>query len=233
MQVLAPDILELTRQLSPAVSLTLFAVGLALWVYGGRTHRFWLAMVVTLGGGLFGLQIARDFGVQPLVGGLLTALAAGALSLALARIAVFLTGGIAALVLIKSIANGWNDFVCFLSGGLLGILLYPVWISVLSSTAGTVLMAYGLVSSLDKIIGFNSVSFAAGNGPLINWFLVGWVILGMIVQYTMERWLSQPQGPVKPKDEAKKKDEKKDAPKGEPVPWWHWKSLVNKANKAA
>jgi hypothetical protein len=55
----------------------------------------------------------------------------------------------------------------------------------------------------------------------------------MILQYTIERWRSKPKGDTKPKDPAPKKDEKKDIPKADPVPWWHWKSLVNKANKAA
>ncbi|MGL4550996.1 MAG: hypothetical protein ACRC33_07400, partial [Gemmataceae bacterium] len=223
MHVLAPDILELTRQLSPAVSLALAAAGLALWLFGARTHRFWLALVITVGGGLAGLQIGRDFGVQPLVSGLLMALAAGALSLALARIAVFAAGGVAALVLVKSVANGWNDFVCFLAGGLTGIALYPVWISVLSSTAGTVLTAYGAVSFADRLFLFDSRRWSEQNGPLIDWFLVGWVILGMVVQYTIDRHLSKPAEQPKPKEEGKKKDEKpKDDKDG--MPWWHWKS---------
>jgi hypothetical protein len=232
MHVLAPDILELTRQLSPAVSLGLSALGIGLWVYGARTHRFWLALVITVGGGLFGLQIGRDFGVEPLVSGLLMALASGALSLALARVAVFATGGVAALVLVKSVANGWNDFVCFLAGGLTGIALYPVWISVLTSTAGTVLTAYGLVSFAERVFGLNSIAWATANAPLIDWFLVGWVILGMVLQYSIDRYLSKPKDEEKPKDEGKKKDEKQKDDK-EAVPWWHWKSLVNKANKAA
>jgi hypothetical protein len=130
MQVLSADILELTRQLSPAVSLGMVAVGGGLWLYGGRTHRFWLALVITVSAGLFGLQIGRDFGVGPLVSGLLLSLAAGALSLALARVAVFVAGGVAALLLTRNMASSWNEFVCFLSGGLVGIVLYPVWISV-------------------------------------------------------------------------------------------------------
>jgi len=233
MQVLAPDILEITRQLSPLVSLLLFALGTALWVYGGQTHRFWLALVVTLGGGLFGLQIGRDFGVQPLVSGLLLSLSAGALSLALARVTVFALGGVAALLVMKSLANGWNDYLCFLIGGLTSILLYPVWIAMLTSTAGTVLMAYGLLSALDKLFRVDSVALASGYGPLLNWILVGWVLLGMVLQYTIERWRHQPVSPDMTKEAAPKKDEKKEPSKADPLPWWHWKSLVNKANKAA
>jgi hypothetical protein len=49
----------------------------------------------------------------------------------------------------------------------------------------------------------------------LAWFLVGRVIPGVVLPYTIVRHLTVP------------KDDK------EAVPWWHWKSLVNKANKAA
>ena len=54
MQLLAPDILEEARMLSPHLSGTGMFVGFLLWSLGGRTHRFWLAMSVTLSGGLAG-----------------------------------------------------------------------------------------------------------------------------------------------------------------------------------
>jgi hypothetical protein len=103
---------------------------------------------------------------------------------------------------------------------------------VLTSTAGTVLTAYGLVSFAERVFGLNSIAWATANAPLIDWFLVGWVILGMVLQYSIDRYLSKPKDEEKPKDEGKKKDDKAKDDK-EAVPWWHWKSLVNKANKAA
>ena len=98
MQILDPDILELTRQLSPFVCVVGLLLGLFLWWYGAYCHRFWLALTVTLTAGVVGLQLGRDFGVQPLVAGMLFALAAGALALALARISLFLAGGVGGLL---------------------------------------------------------------------------------------------------------------------------------------
>ena len=53
MQLLAPDILEEARQLSPLLSGSGLFIGVLLWSLGGRTHRFWLAMSVTLTAGFF------------------------------------------------------------------------------------------------------------------------------------------------------------------------------------
>ena len=99
MQVLAPDLLELTRLLSPSVSAVAALVGLALWLFGAHSHRFWLALVMTIAAGLIGLALGREFAVQPLVAGLLLALAAGMLALALTRVALFVLGGLCAVLL--------------------------------------------------------------------------------------------------------------------------------------
>jgi len=101
MKLLAPDILELTRGLTPYVSAGGFLLGLYLWLLGGSSHRFWLALVVTLAAGVLGLHYGPDYEIQPLVAGLLMALAAGALALSLVRILLFVAGGIAALALIS------------------------------------------------------------------------------------------------------------------------------------
>src|SRR5579884_1047995 len=76
MQFLAPDILEEARTLSPFLSGAGVAIGFLLWMLGGRTHRFWLALTVTLAAGLLGLALGRDYGMQPLVAGLLLAVSA-------------------------------------------------------------------------------------------------------------------------------------------------------------
>ena len=77
MQLLAPDILEEARGLSPLLSGTGLGIGFLLWSFGGRTHRFWLAMSVTLTAGLLGLTLGKQYGMQPLVAGLLLAVSAG------------------------------------------------------------------------------------------------------------------------------------------------------------
>ena len=235
MQVLNPEILATTRQLSVSVLLAIWAIGVSLWLYGGRTHRFWLALAVTVAAGIVGLQVSRDFGVQPLVAALLLALSAGSLALALARIGVFVAGGITGLFIARSLANGWNDFMCFLAGGLLGITLFPVWIAVLSSTVGTVLMAYGGVGVLDSLLRMDSPRWAERNAPLINWGVSGWIILGMFLQYALEK--RHKKGKESRKEE--KKEEKPaplplpPAPSPEKTPWWDLQGLFGKPRKAA
>src|SRR5688572_18899329 len=102
MQLLDLEILGLTKQLSPPLLVAALLVGLFLWTFGAFTHRFWMAMGVTVAAGVAGLFAGRDFGVQPLVAALLLALAAGVLALSLARVALFLAGGLAALVLLRA-----------------------------------------------------------------------------------------------------------------------------------
>ncbi|MFO0876866.1 MAG: hypothetical protein U0840_05785 [Gemmataceae bacterium] len=208
MQLLAPDILELTRQLSPAVCVCAFVLGLGLWVCGGYTHRFWLALVLTASAGIVGLSLARDFDVQPLVAGLLLALAAGALALALARISIFLAGGLAGVFLARLASPSANEFVAFLIGGLIGIGFYQLWITAISSFVGTVLMAYAGVSLVDRLGKLNSLTFAQQSGPLINWGIIGVTVSGILVQLLLDRYRSKAKD--KPKKQDKDKEEKKD-----------------------
>src|SRR4051812_48278438 len=136
MHLLDVEVLELTRELSPAVLGTAGVVGLLLWLFGAYGHRFWLAATVTVASGVAGLYVGPGFGVLPLVAALLLALSAGVLCLSLARIALFVAGGLAALLLTRWLGVSWNEFVCFLAGGLAGVCLYQMWVMVVSSLVG-------------------------------------------------------------------------------------------------
>src|SRR5437870_5786151 len=74
MQLIAPEILQETRGLSPAVSGTAMFVGLMLWLTGWTWHRFWVVLAVMhalspaswdfpligfIAGGLAGLYLFR------------------------------------------------------------------------------------------------------------------------------------------------------------------------------
>ena len=188
MQLLAPDILEEARQLPPWISGTGLAIGILLWALGGRTHRFWLAMSVTLAAGLLGLTHGREYGMQPLVAGLLLAVSAGALALSLVRILLFAAGGLAALGLIHAIAPGWDEPIAvFLVGGLLGVLLYRFWITTFSSLVGSLLMAYSALALLDRLHIVNSVAWTQKHAPLLNWGCASLVVMGVLVQFLLER----------------------------------------------
>src|SRR3954447_23093119 len=153
MQLLAPDILEAAqpRQLSPLIPGLGLLIGLLLWLYGGRSHRFWLSLCLTVGAGCVGLQYGAAYGMQPLVAGLLLAVAVGALALALVRLLLFTAGGLAALAVVQAVAPAWDEpLVSFLAGGLLGVFLYQFWVTALTSLAGTLAMAYSGLCLLER-----------------------------------------------------------------------------------
>ncbi len=212
MKLLAPDLLDLTRGLTPALNGVGFGLGLLLWLFGAASHRFWLALFVTLLAGVIGVQYGPEYEVQPLVAGLLLALAAGALALSLVRVLLFVAGGVVVLAAVHTLHTGWNDFVCFLCGGLAGVLLYRWWVTVLSALCGSLLMSYSLLSILDRLGKLQCVPWAERNGPLLNWAVVVVALLGVLAQFLLERrWKKKrakgvapaPEGPPKPSFLAK------------------------------
>jgi hypothetical protein len=188
MQLIAADILEEARLLSPLLSSSGVIIGFLLWSLGGRTHRFWLAMSVTLMAGLLGLILGKDYGMQPLVAGLLLAVSAGALALSLVRILLFAAGGLAALGLMHTLAPRWDEPIAvFLVGGLIGVFLYRFWIVTFSSLIGTLVLVYSALALLDRLHMVDSVAWTRQNGPLLNWGCAALIVLGMLVQFLWER----------------------------------------------
>jgi hypothetical protein len=233
MQVLDPEFLALTRELSPGVSVVAGLVGLALWLFGARSHRFWLSLLMTVSAGMVGLVLGRrEFAVQPLVAGLLLALAAGMLALALTRITLFVLGGLCAILVVRIVVPSANEFLCFVVGGLIGICFYQLWITALSSLLGSVLMGYSIVSLLNRPEKFDSVTWATQNAPLINWTLIGCTVLGILTQFILDRRREKNKvldrdKKVKDKQVVKEKDKElkelkveKLEKELEPVPWW-------------
>jgi MFS family permease len=196
MTVISPEILEEVRQLSPFLLATGLVLGLLLWLFGGRGHRFWLVLAMTVAGGVFGLSFGAAYSLQPLVAGLLLAVTAGALALALARVMLFVAGGGACIWLARTIAPSWDEpALCFLIGGLLGVLLYKVWVTALSSLAGALLIAYSILGLLSSL-GMGEVTTWAGQqAPLLNWIFAATAVLGVLTQLLLERrrrrWLRE------------------------------------------
>ena len=241
MQVLDPTFLELTRQLSPGVCVVAGLVGLALWLFGAHGHRFWVALLMTVGAGLVGLALGRKFDVQPLVAGLLLALAAGMLALALTRITLFVLGGLCAMLVVHNAVPSANEFLCFVVGGLVGVCFYQLWITALSSLLGSVLMGYSIVSLLERPGKFDSVAWATQNAPLINWTLIVCTVLGILTQFILDRRREKNKvldrdKKAKDKQVVKEKDKELKELKVEkaekvlaPVPWWRAKLFGDRA----
>lgn len=188
MHLVDPDILEAAQGLNLPVCIAGVAIGLFLWLMGGWGQRFWLVLASTAGAGAYGLSVAESYDVQPLVAGLLMAVAGGALALSLVRPAAFAGGGVAACLLMERMAAGWNEpFIVFFVGGFLGLFLLRYWLMALCSLAGTLLMAYSGLWLLDALRQLDAVQWAGQRPVLLDWACGGVAALGFLIQLIVHR----------------------------------------------
>ncbi len=235
MVLVAADILDEVRQLPLfllAIGLTL---GVLLWLYGGRGHRFWLVLAMTTAGGVFGLHFGAAYSLQPLVAGLLLAVTAGALALALARVILFIAGGAACVWLARTIAPSWDEpALSFLVGGLMGVLLYKVWVTALTSLAGTLLIAYSILGLLGRFGVDGLTSWAQQQVPLLNWICAAATVLGLLTQFLVERRRRRRiRQKAADEKEAEETARNYQPPPPPPRPWWDWRSPKTGGRRAA
>ena len=188
MQLIAPDILQDARDLSVAAYSVGIVLGFFLWLLGWHGHRFWIVLFTTVVAGIVGLSSARAAGVQPFVAGLLLAIAAGTLALALSRVLAFAAGGAAAWLIVRSVAPAWDEpLLCFLGGGLVGLLLFRAWTMALTSLGGTLVMAYSVLGLIDHFGKIDAVTWAERRSVLLNSLCLVAALVGWGLQFTIER----------------------------------------------
>ncbi len=229
MPLLAPDVLAEAQGLPLAYSITGLGLGLLLWALGWWGHRFWIVLATTLLAGVFALSAGPPSGVQPLVIAILVAVAAGALSLALARVLVFAGGGVAVCMIVHAVVPSWEQpLVCFLAGGLVATLLFRFWTMFLTSMAGTLLMAYSGLCLAEQVAKLDSVAWAERHGGWAGWACLGVAAVGWLVQFLLERWRADREQRRREKEEqfrtqAREKEKEKEKEKrARPPrrPWW-------------
>jgi hypothetical protein len=159
--------------------------------------------------------------MQPLVAGLLLAVAAGALALSLARVLLFALGGAACAWLAHTVAPAWDaPAVYFLVGGLLGVLFYRVWVTALFSLAGTLLLAYSILGLLGAFAVFDVVAWAGDQAAILNWVCVAIAALGLLAQLLLARRRRRRQR------ERELEEQEAGAfaygPPRQPRRWWEW-----------
>src|SRR6478736_2396484 len=184
MQLIVPDILAEARGLTAAMSGTLCALGIALWLFGWRWHRFWIVAGITLAAGLLGLNAGRAAGgTQIMALGILIAVAAGMMALELAKVFAFVAGGCGAWLLVQWVFPQAQElWAVFLSGGLFGILLYRLWTMLLTSLAGVLLAGHSGLLLFEPFLGFDAVTWAAANQAALNGAAVALIVLGILLQ---------------------------------------------------
>jgi hypothetical protein len=209
MQLIAPDVLAAGRGLSPGACGFLLLVGTCLWALGWRWHRFWVVFGITLGAGLMGLNASPGGGGQVMVVGVLLAVTAGMLALELARILAFLTGGVAAWVGAQTVLPQAQElWAVFLSGGLMGVVLYQLWTMLTTSLLGVIVSWHAGLVLLEQVAKLNTVELATKHAVALNGGVLAVTLLGVLVQ---SQTASKPAGKEKATGGGKEKNPKKPA----------------------
>jgi hypothetical protein len=187
---LLAELLTQARGLSPDVAATGFGVGLLLWLFGWRFHRFWIVLGITVWAGIVGLVSGKESGLQVLATGLLLALVAGLLALHVARILAVGGAGLAVMTSIDALSpNFQQPLLCFLLGGLLGVVLFRLLTMMMTSFAGVALMLSSGLLIFEKVRpGFDGVAWVNGHGKDLVWVAGGATLLGVVAQNLVERW---------------------------------------------
>lgn len=144
MTFIASDLLLEMQALPTAALGGLLGVGLGLWLTGWLGHRFWITVLTSFFAGLYGLKIGPEYGVtQPVVAGLLLALAGGCLALALARLGLFLAYGVAVWQVTLQFAPQYAvPLICIMAGGLFSFFFFRFCVILLTSAAGAIFLGY-------------------------------------------------------------------------------------------
>lgn len=229
MQLIVPDILAEARGLTTAMSGTLCALGIALWLFGWRWHRFWIVAGITLAAGLLGLNAGRAAGgTQIMALGILIAVAAGMMALELAKVFAFVAGGCGAWLAVQWVFPQAQElWAVFISGGLFGLLLYRLWTMLLTSLAGVLVASHSALLLLEGPAGFDAVKWVTANQAALNGVAVGIVVLGILLQAI-----------ASPEEETKEEPKVEEPEVVQPVAvsavkrraWW-WK-LIGTGNSA-
>jgi hypothetical protein len=224
MQLVAPDILTDAQGLSLPIPAIGIGIGLGLWALGWKGHRFWIVLFTTVLAGTFGLSEGASFGAQPLVAAVLLALAAGLLGLALARLASFVSGGLALLLAAQAIGPvGGHALLILLSGGILSLFLFRLWVMVLTSLGGTLLVAYSWLCLAEELGQVHASAWADANASLLNWLCGAAALLGVLVQISLSRKKPAPAKDKKGKGrKAAKQEDHDDGDEREEAPSWGW-----------
>jgi hypothetical protein len=188
MHLLCPAVLADAKGLSIGAASFFAFVGLLLWAFGWRWHRFWVVFAVTLTAGVVGIGAGRTGGTQVLVVGVLLSIAVGMLALEVAKITAFLSAGTAAWVAAQAVMPQAQElWAVFLCGGLIGVVLYRLWTMLATSLIGVLLFWHAAFLLLDTAGLFVASEFAEKHAAVLN----GAVALVTVVGVGVQAWTGQ------------------------------------------
>jgi hypothetical protein len=185
MQLILPDVLIEARGLSVGASGFFLFIGILLWGFGWRWHRFWIAFGITVAAGLIGLNAGRasEATGQVMAITILFAFSAGVLALELAKILAFVSGGTVAWIGTANLLPGVQElWVVFMCGGLLGVVMYRLWLMIATSFLGVLLCWHVLFVLAESLIKLDSPKFVTDHGSALSGGLIVVGLLGVLVQ---------------------------------------------------
>src|SRR5262249_19945657 len=191
MQLVAADIISEAQGLSVPFAAAGVAIAVLLWVLGWRWHLFWVVLGTTIGAGLVGLSTQQAIGPRMLAAGVLLALAAGMMAIDLSRLLAFAASGVVAWLIVHKVLPNFNEpLICFLVGGILGILLYRLQLMALTSFAATLLFSHSLILLVEKLSEgrFDATAWVQANALGLNIAVVVVTLAGIAAQGQYERW---------------------------------------------
>ncbi len=188
MQLIDPEILSDFCGLSVPLCFGGLGIGLFLLLFGWWSHRFWVALLITVGAGLYGLSEARALQTHPFVASIFLAVSAGTLALSLARLAAFVAAGVLGLLAIQSFVPSFNHpLIGFLSAGMRGTLLFRFWMMALSSLLGSLLMVACGLSLFQRIKLFDTVAWSESSPLWCGAVCIFIAALGFVFQFWRDR----------------------------------------------
>ena len=204
---LLAELLEIARGLSLDVPIMGIVFGLLLWILGWRLHRFWIVTGITICAGIVGLVSGQQAGLQVLAVGLMLAVLSGLIALHLARILAVGGAGLAVAAGVDSIAPNFNEpLLCFLAGGLLGVILFRLFTMLMTSFCGAALVAGSAMLIAEKCSSsFNAANWVNDHPRGVFLALAFATLLGVGGQSLIERFINY----RKAKKQAKRKSKSK------------------------
>jgi len=184
MQLIIPEVLSEARGLSVGAAAFFALLGLMLWAYGWKWHRFWVVFGVTLSAGVMGLSAGHSAGGQQvLVVGVLMAVAAGMLALEVAKVTAFVTGGTVAWIAFQLVLPQAQElWAAFLSGGLLGGVLFRLWTMLATSAIGALIAGHAALVLVETSGKVDAATWAGAHSAALNGVILAAAIVGVIVQ---------------------------------------------------
>lgn len=189
MVLVSPDILADACGLSLGLMFLTVPIGLALWLLGWWSHRFWVVLLTTVLAGVWGLHSAPAWEAPPLVAAVLLALSAGVLALALVRLIAFGAAGLAGMLLVQGVYPSLHQpLLVFLISGLLCLVLFRPCMMALTSLAGALLLTWAALMLLNYYSLVNAPVWSEQSPVLLNWITSVLAGVGLAVQLLLDRY---------------------------------------------